>query len=766
MKKLLSLLLILCLLISMVGCGTGTQETDMEQPTQQPVKDQPSEAFQPGEEAKPTEETLPAEEVKKDGEEQKGNLIPGGSFDESNSMWGIYTESGGSASYAVKDGQMEVVIERTGRVKHAVQIYCDGFKVFQNAVYKMAFDIKSTIDRTIEWRIQLNGGDYHAYAGEGSLPVTTEMQHFEFTFTMKEPTDLAPRFCFNLGFHEPDGELPAHTVYIDNVELIILDDSSAVIPDTNIQEGPAININQVGYRPNDKKIAIFRDSSKDTKFDVIDVNTGKTVFTGNITGSTESKSAGEIVAYGDFSSVTEPGRYKIAAENSGESYEFVIGEDVYGDIFTDIVKMFYMMRCGSDLGEEYAGDFAHKACHTRKATIYGTNDTKDVSGGWHDAGDYGRYVVPGVKAAADLLLAYEDFSQVFTDNVGIPESGNGIPDVLDEVRYELEWMLKMQDEKTGGVYHKVTGLNFDGTVMPDESSDELFILPISNCATGDFAAVMAIAARVYDQYDAAFSKKCLAAAKRALAYMESHENNGGFKNPGDVLTGEYPDTTDTDEYFWALCELYKTTGDPAYSRKLSSMDINMIYNGLGWESVGLYGYYAYLTSESQDAGLANKISDSFNKYISYIESYAKKDGYFSMVGDVYPWGSNMKLANSGMAILMANRINGKDTDLAKKQLDYLLGANPTSYCFVTGYGTLSPENTHHRPSMVLNKTMRGMLVGGANSNLEDPYARNVLAGLPPAKCYADNSQSYSCNEITIYWNSPLVYLMAGILTGK
>ncbi|HHY65049.1 MAG TPA: hypothetical protein GX501_08385, partial [Clostridiaceae bacterium] len=190
MKKLLSLLLILCLLISMVGCGTGTQETDMEQPTQQPVKDQPSEAFQPGEEAKPTEETLPAEEVKKDGEEQKGNLIPGGSFDESNSMWGIYTESGGSASYAVKDGQMEVVIERTGRVKHAVQIYCDGFKVFQNAVYKMAFDIKSTIDRTIEWRIQLNGGDYHAYAGEGSLPVTTEMQHFEFTFTMKEPTDL------------------------------------------------------------------------------------------------------------------------------------------------------------------------------------------------------------------------------------------------------------------------------------------------------------------------------------------------------------------------------------------------------------------------------------------------------------------------------------------------------------------------------------------------------------------------------------------------
>lgn len=762
MKKFLSLFLILCLVLTITGCGTENQETV----TEQPAKEQPSETVQPGNEGKPTEEVTPTEKTPLIEEDQKGNLIPGGSFDESNNMWGIYTESGGIASYTVKDGQMEVAIEKTGRVKHAVQIYCDGFRVFQNALYKMSFDMKSSVDRTIEWRIQINGGDYHAYAGEGSLPVTTEMQHYEFTFTMEEPTDLAPRFCFNFGFHEPDGELPAHTVCIDNVELIVLDDSSAVIPDTSIQEGPAININQVGYRPDDIKLAIFRDSSIDTKFDVVDVNTGKTVFTGNVTGSAESKGAGEIVAYGDFSGVTEPGRYKIVAENSGESYEFVIGDDVYEDIFADTIRMFYMMRCGCDLSRDYAGDFAHKACHTREAIIYGTGKAKDVSGGWHDAGDYGRYVVPGAKAAADLLLTYEDYSQMFTDNVGIPESGNGIPDVLDEVRYELEWMLKMQDEKTGGVYHKVTGLNFDGTVMPEEATDELYILPISNCATGDFAAVMAIAARVYGQHDSAFAKKCLSAAKTALAYMESHENNGGFKNPEDVLTGEYPDITDTDEYFWALCELYKTTGDPAYNTKLGSVDINSIYNGLGWESVGLYGFYSYLTSDNQDTGLANKIKDSFMKYISAIKSIAEKDGYFSMVGSVYPWGSNMKLANSGMAVLMANRIYGEDTDLAKKQLDYLLGANPTSYCFVTGHGTLSPENTHHRPSMVLNKTMKGMLVGGANSNLEDPYARNVLAGLPPAKCYADNAQSYSCNEITIYWNSPLVYLLAGIQAAK
>ncbi len=756
MKKFLSLLLVLCLLLSMTACGTGNQET---------VNEPPSETVQPTEEVKPTEEGPPTEEVQQPEEDKKGNQIPGGNFDEANNLWGLYMESGGKADYAVKDGQMEVSIEKTGTVKHAVQIHCDGFKVFQNAEYKLTFDIKSSVDRTIEWRVQLNGGDYHAYAGEENIPVTTEMKHFEYTFTMEEASDPAPRFCFNLGFHQPDGELAAHIIYIDNVELIVLDDSNAIVPDLE-DKGPEININQVGYKSKDAKIAIFRDSSKDTNFDVVDVKTGKSVFTGNISGSVKTASAGETVAYGDFSSVDKPGTYKIVAANSGESYEFVIGDDVYGDIFTDIVKMFYKMRCGCDLDNEHAGDFAHKACHTKKAIIYGTNKTKDVSGGWHDAGDYGRYVVPGAKAVADLLLAYEDYSQSFTDNVGIPESGNGIPDVLDEARYELDWMLKMQDEKSGGVYHKVTGLNFEGVVLPETVSDDLYILPISNCATGDFAAVMAMAARVYNQYDAAFAKKCLTAAKSALAYMESNENNGGFKNPSDVLTGEYPDTEDADEYFWALCELYKTTGDSAYSEKLSSLDISSLGNGLGWAAVGFFGCYAYLTSENQDATLIEKISNRFNSYILSIEHNVKDDGYFSTVGKVYPWGSNMKLANNGMAVLMANKIYGKDTELAKKQLNYLLGANPTSYCFVTGYGTLSPESTHHRPSMVLNKTMKGMLVGGANSNLEDPYARGVLAGKPAAKCYVDSSQSYSCNEITIYWNSPLVYLLAGLQAEK
>ena len=124
----------------------------------------------------------------------------------------------------------------------------------------------------------------------------------------------------------------------------------------------------------------------------------------------------------------------------------------------------------------------------------------------------------------------------------------------------------------------------------------------------------------------------------------------------------------------------------------------------------------------------------------------------------------MAVANNGITLLMAERLTG-DTryrTLAKKQLDYLLGCNGLGYCFVSGFGTVSPEHPHHRPSLAAEEVMPGMLAGGPNSSLEDPYARGVLAGRAPALCYVDNAQSYSTNEVAIYWNSPLVWLISGV----
>lgn len=762
MRKLLALLLASSIILSSTACSKKNSDT-----MQEVVSGNKSQITEGDKSAEaPTAVPTSGLDAKDELSSEDSNLIPGGYFEQQNPKWGTYTESGGAGTINVNaGGQLEVMIEKTGSVAHAVQVYCDGFELLQNAVYEISFDISSSVDRTMEWRIQINGGDYHPYVSDENVSISKEMNHLTYTFTMEEASDPAPRFCINLGFQKADGELDTHTVIVDNVELFLKDDSKAEAS-ANGDIGPSININQVGYRTEDIKLAIFRDSNLDSKFDVENVETGKIVYSGGVVDSVETASAGETVAYGDFSSVKEVGTYKLLGANSGESYEFVIADDVYDDIFNDIVKMLYLQRCGSELKPEHAGDFTHAACHTQKATIYGGTEKKDVTGGWHDAGDYGRYVVPGAKAVADILLAYEDYSHVFSDNVGIPESGNGIPDILDEARYELEWLLKMQDKKSGGVYHKVTNMNFEGMVMPELVTDDLYIMPISNCATGDFAAVMAMAARSYKAFDATFAKECLDSAKSALNYLEANLGEGAYRNPSDVTTGEYPDSIDTDEYFWALSELYKTTGSSVYEKKLSTINLASLENGMGWQAMGLYGSYAYLTAEKQDPDLKKKLIDKFNTYLASVEKNIEGDGYFSSMGEMYPWGSNMTLANNGMVLLMAKRLYNMDANydqLAKKQIDYLLGANSTSYCFVTGYGTLTPKNTHHRPSEALGTTMTGMLVGGANSNLEDPYAQNVLADKPAAKCYVDNVQSYSCNEVTVYWNSPLIYLMAGLL---
>lgn len=747
-KRMLALMMAVTLCSSLIGCGS--------QETEPPVEElEVTETEETEEVEAPVEVEEVVEEVTEAPAEPESlmgfNMIENGDFTGEN-LWFTYM-NGGLCSMEIVDEQMVVDISNNGNVEHSVQIYYDGFKMVEGCEYNIQFDASSTIEREVEYRIQINGGDYHPYNSQ-YLVLTPEMQHYDITFVMEETTDPAPRLCFNMGFIH-DVALEQHQVAFDNFELYCTDDSGRVDGGAGANL-PKIQVNQIGYEPDAQKVAVLT-GAEDTAFAIVDAETGETVYEGTPDAAMNNANTGRQEQRADFSDFTEPGTYKVVTENCGESYAFVIGEDVYADAFADTLKMFYMQRCGTELDAKYAGDYAHGVCHGTMATVYGTSTQKDVSGGWHDAGDYGRYVVAGAKAVADLLLAYEDYPEVFDDALGIPESGNGIPDVLDEARYELEWMLKMQ-EANGGVYHKVTCRNFPETVMPEMETEELVISPISNTATGDFAAVMAMAARVYETVDADFAASCLAAAEKAYGYLEANGPDGGFHNPSDVVTGEYGDANDADERFWAAAELYRTTGENAYLQKAKSL-VQDHFSGLGWADVGGYGAYALLMSE--DSSVAQQAKSILENGASYAIQNAEADTYYSSVANVYPWGSNMSIANNGMLCYMV----GKDT-YGKAQVDYLFGNNGTSYCFLTGYGTLSPEGTHHRPSQALGQTMPGMLVGGPNSNLEDPYAQAVLQGLPVALCYVDNEQSYSCNEITIYWNSPLVYIMAAEMSGK
>ena len=661
---------------------------------------------------------------------------------------------GGDAALSNKDGMLDVAIGKCGKVDYANQVYYDGFALTQGAEYTWSFDVSCDIERQIQPRIQLNGGDYHAYIMD-EIIIGPEVLHYSVDFTMNEATDPAPRMAFNMGYQNMDSDPGAHHVYLDNIRLTVKSAADAAAAETE-EASLNLNINQVGYLPEDLK-TVFAESETLTSFTVCRADTGESVFDGTFSEGADDAASASFVKQGDFSALTEEGTYYIKTE-AGDSAPFTIASDVYTDVSRSVVQMLYLQRCGTDLDDEISGVFDHPKCHMQEAIIYGTDEKIDVSGGWHDAGDYGRYVVPGAKTIADLFAAYEDYA-VTADDFGIPESGNGVPDLLDEARWELEWMLKMQSP-SGGVYHKVTGLSFPGFVMPEEETADLYVSPVSTAATGDFAAVMARASVLYQDFDPDFASKAADAAFQAWEYIKDVNDTTGFTNPSDITTGEYPDSLTADEKYWAAAELYLAGHEELEDTVKQLLDQSKQQHDLGWADIGIYADHDLAKSETP---VSEAAADAVLEKAASVASVAKEDQYFMTLGTVYPWGSNMTVANHAEILLMASKtdasVSDEYTELAFRHLDYLLGANPMGYCYVSGFGTKSPVNPHHRPSQAAGEAMPGMLAGGPDSSLEDPHAQALLKDAPPAKCYIDNAESYSTNEVAIYWNSPLIYLM-------
>ena len=686
-----------------------------------------------------------------------GNIIKNSTFETGTSGWGTYKETGGVCTLTTDSGKLALNISSVGQKNYSVQMFYDIVPLYKNGVYRLKYDISCSTNRYVEAMIQQNGGTYQAYTWKG-LNVSPTPQTVDYEFTMEYDTDIMSKLVFNCGLQEKDGTLSNHTIYLDNVSLELVDDSK-VDYSANKAFEPDININQVGYKPDSKKTAVFRNVSGQKEFSVVNAVTKQTVYTGPLSSAINNSSANETNYQGDFSSVKDAGTYYISCAGLEDSYTFTIGDKVYDNLLDESVRMLYLQRCGTKIEDS---KFGHPACHTDMATVYGTNNKIDVSGGWHDAGDYGRYTVAAAKAVADLLYAYAADPSAYSDNIGIPESNNGTPDILDEVRYELEWMLKMQ-APNGGAYHKVSCATFPAYVMPQAETDALIVTPVSSTATADFCASMALAYEFYKSVDSNFADKCLTAAKKAWDYLQANPQFD-FKNPSDIVTGEYGDKTDIDERYWAAAQMYRATGDSKYLNSISFAS-----SGMDWSTVGDYGNIAILTMKDIDKN-STAYQNAKKSIIYDADKYLKNtnNSAYGVSQTKYNWGSNMTIANSGITMALAYQLTGdsKYLDAAESQLNYLLGVNPLGTCFVTGFGTVSPENPHHRPSMAVGGAMKGMLVGGVNSSLEDSAAKAYCADAPAAKCYIDNSESYSTNEITIYWNSPLTYLLSATSTGE
>lgn len=544
-----------------------------------------------------------------------------------------------------------------------------------------------------------------------------------------------------------------------------------------------IFMNQVGFTPDSSKKAVLDFGG--SEFNIKDLN-DKTVYEGKVSHFGTDEISGEDVSVADFSDFKEKGKYYVTSGDV-RSTSFEIGEDVYDGLMKDICKCFYFLRCGDALSKEYAGQYYHEPCHMSKATVYG-EDTEpvDVTGGWHDAGDYGRYSTAGAVAVAHILYCVRFFEDILKVEFNIPkvkcDKGN-LPDILAEVKVELDFLKKMQREN-GSVWHKVTTFCHAPFVMPEEDKEELFLFPVSSLATADIAAVFALAYSIYNDYDKAYADSLLEVSKKAYKWLKENPDELLFFNAEGSNTGQYDEAEDISNRFWAAASLYEVTGDKEYYEdikyqkdRLLSFDKNATKKGyqgnvltcLGWAEVAGLGSMSILLKNDGD-DLNKEIKKAFTGEADRLSSNAKKNGFgLCMEAKDFIWGSNMELLKYLMILTVTDKkIEGKPEykDAITSGLDYLLGCNSMDVSYVTGNGEKAFKNPHLRPTAVddIEEPWPGLVSGGPNVGLQDERAKEVPAGSAPMKCYLDHIDCYSLNEITIYWNSPLVFVMAGMMS--
>ncbi|HCA78519.1 MAG TPA: glycoside hydrolase family 9 [Bacteroidetes bacterium] len=534
-----------------------------------------------------------------------------------------------------------------------------------------------------------------------------------------------------------------------------------------------IYVDQVGYRPFHAK-SVYVDQPADSFF-VLDVSARSVLFTGKLSFWKSNDPASGMTLYrGDFTDFTRPGLYTIRTTAGEESAAFAIQDTVYQAVWKSSLKAFFFQRCGNGLGLPYAGIYAHPACHSADATFHTTAESTGVvqaSGGWHDAGDYGKYVVNAGVTVGTMLAAYEIYPERFgADNIGIPESGNGIPDLLDETRYELDWLLRMQ-ASNGGVFAKLTRAQFEGFVMPHADNATRYIYQIASTATGDFVAMMARAARTYQAFDQAFAQRCLTAASRGWQFLEKSPTIvpvGGFRNPSATATGEYGDSDDSDERLWAAAEMFAATGESKYRTyySLYYSRKTILNQSMSWQNVSALAHLTYLTVDfpGKDSSIISTLKSSLQTFCQTQVTRRNASAFpVTLVPGEFVWGSNSVALNNAILLIIGSEILGNNEyrDVALEQLHYVLGLNPCGLSYLTGAGTRRPYFPHHRPSASDNifEPVPGLLAGGPNQYLSDPVlAAKFSASTPPARCYIDDQGSYASNEVAINWNAPLVFV--------
>ncbi|GAA1192368.1 endoglucanase [Kitasatospora gansuensis] len=553
-----------------------------------------------------------------------------------------------------------------------------------------------------------------------------------------------------------------------------------------------VRVNQLGYLPDGPKRATVISTATTPLVWQLRDGSGALAASGSTTARGADRASGQSTHLVDFGAYTGTGTGYTLVVDGRASHPFDISASLYDGLRSDSMSFFYQQRSGIAIDAALAGSaYAHPAGHLGVAPNKGDTSVPcqagvcdyqlDVRGGWYDAGDQGKYVVNGGIATWEIVNSFERARRSGAEaalgdsTLRVPERGNGVPDVLDEARWELDFLLRMQvpegKPQAGMAFHKMHDTKWTALpTRPELDAENRELHKPSTAATLNLAATAAQAARVYAPYDAAFAGRALTAAKRAWAAAKANPNvlAPATDNTGG---GAYEDADVSDEFYWAAAELLATTGESQYRDAVtSSPQHTKPVDGFWWGGTASLGRITLATVPgvalpaddiTRVRGLLTSAADT---HLSTMSS----QGYaVPIAADAYVWGSNSSVANNAMVLGVAYELTGAQRYRtgALESLDYLLGRNALDRSYVSGYGERASENQHHRfwahqNDASLPHPPAGSFAGGPNAGLEDPIAKAQLTGCAPAACYVDDIGSYSTNEVAINWNASLAWLAA------
>jgi endoglucanase len=513
------------------------------------------------------------------------------------------------------------------------------------------------------------------------------------------------------------------------------------------QPSSAVHLNTVGFLPDRAKVAVVLGAA--TSFSLMRQD-GSEALAGSATGPVHDADTGLDLWLLDFSACTEPGEYYLVVPNVGRSVSFRIDANVYADVTRTLMLGLYGQRCGVAVELEHAGKtFSHGACHLHDAIPWEDRSTvHDATGGWHDAGDYGKYTNNAAFSLGMMLRAWELFPDKLAGlALAIPEHGGAIPDFLAEAKVQIDQLLKMQRED-GSVYQQVSQTSSEGFVSPTGDTGTRYIFGFGTVQAAGLVAVAAASARLFLPYDAAYAERCLAVAQTSWGYLQANRFVGAdlsATHPG------YPRRDDGPERLWAAAELWETTGDTGV---LSAVESKLAATGVtanwDWPNVSNLGIFTYVLSkrDGRDPTLLAQAQSHVTSSADTILSQLSTGGFGRGIPNYY-WGANGSVARTTLNLLVANALapDPRLVDGAVTALDHLLGRNVYGRSFVTGLGHFPPLHPHHRPSAG-SGAWPGLLVGGPERT---------------ASGWTDQQDDYQQNEIAINWNAAMIFGAAGLI---